>query len=199
MRTRFVKQEVAMTLLSARQQALLQLARKFHLSEYRDAVGRCFAAALGLAQAAHEQGIAVHLVRWQVTDDRDFCDHWVVACGDGMVIDLTRVQVDGKTGLLHPISSYPENYCDMRRYCASLLLPLFEQLRVGDQDRMPFAFMWRSGMALVRHDVKTAYQARQWRRLCRGINEMGIFALRIVLGALQQQWIVQPQNRISSI
>ena len=188
-----------MTLLSARQQALLQLARKFHLSEHRDAVGRCYAAALALAQAASEQGMAVDLVRWQVKGDRDFCDHWVVGCGDGMVIDLTRVQVDGKTGLLHSISSYPENYRDMRRYGASLLLPLFEQLRVGEQDRMPFTFMWRSGMALVRHDVKTAYHARQWRRFCRGIDEAAIFALRIALGALQQQWIVQPQNRIPSI
>lgn len=187
-----------MTLFSPRQQVLLQLARRFHLTAHGEAVGRCFAAALGLAQAAREHGIAVELVRWQVAGDRDFCDHWVVACGDGMVIDLTRVQVDGNTGLLHPVSSYPANYRNLRRYAACLLLPLFEQVRNNEQDRMPFAFMWQSGLALVRHDVKSAYRARQWRRFCRSLDEMAIFAARMVLGTLQQQWIGHPQDRMHS-
>ncbi len=184
--------------VSNKQQALLRLAGIFHQTAYGDAVGRCFAAALGLAQVARERGITVELIRWQVLGDRDFCDHWVVASDNGTVIDLTRVQVDGDAGLLHPISSYPDNYCNMRRYSALLLLPLFEQLQVSDQDRMPFAFMWQSGLALIRHDVRSAYRARQWRRFFRCADEMVIFACRMILGTLQQQWVGRPQDRMHS-
>ena len=187
-----------MTPLSSRQQALLHLAKNFHLTSYREAVGCCFAAALGLAQAARAQGIAVELLRWQVDGDRDFCDHWGVACGDDMVIDLTRVQVDGNTALLHPVSAYPRHYRNLRRYPARLLFPSFERLCNHKQERMPFAFMWQSGLALARHDMKSACSACQWRRLGRSAWELAVFALRMLVGTLQQQCIGHPQDRMAS-
>jgi len=179
-------------------QALLQVARPFHLTTRQEAFGRCFAAALGIADSAYRRGIEVELVRWQVIGDRDFCDHWVLACGENTVIDPTRVQVDGKTDLLQTMTSYPRHYRNPRRYPAELLLPIFAELAGAEAQYIPLRFMWGSGIALVRHDMRRAWQARQWRMWLRGVREMAHVAWRTTLGALQHQWIGQPQNRMGS-
>ncbi len=170
----------------------------FHLTTPQEAFGRCFAAALGIADSAYHHGIKVELVRWQVVGDRDFCDHWALVCGEGTVIDPTRVQVDGKTDLVQPMASYPRHYRNPRRYPAELLLPMFAQLAVEEEQRIPLRFMWGSGIALVRHDMRRAWQARQWRAWSSGIGQMAHVAWRTTLGALQHQWILPPQNPMGS-
>ena len=179
-------------------QYLLQIAKPFHVTTYREAFGRCFAATLGIADSARRHGIKVELVRWQVVGDRDFCDHWVVACDDGTVIDPTRVQVDGRTDLLQPIAGYPRQFRNLRRYPAELLLPLYAQLADAQEPHIPLRFMWRIGIALVRHDMRRARQAGEWRQWMRGMAELARVAWRTTLGALQHQWIRPPQNRMGS-
>jgi len=184
--------------MRSEQELLLQAARRFHLTHYGDAFGRCFAHVLGVAQAAKRQGLAVELVRWDIIGDRDFYDHWAVSCGEDVVIDPTHVQVDGDSGLLQAVTSYPAHFKNLRRYPAALLLPLFDALDVGRCDHMPFRFMWQSGLALLRHDMRRACRERQWRKLMQGADQVLRFSCRMALGALQHNWIrlPLPQNRM---
>jgi hypothetical protein len=171
-------------------QHLLQMAMRFHFDEAREAHGRCFAATLELAALAERKNITVELVRWQVQEDHDFCDHWAVVYGRNTVIDLTRVQVDGNAGLVHSIASYPANYCRPRFYPSEVLLPQFRRLGELQLNRLPLWFMWESGLALTRHDIATAFKARRWGGLLLSLADTLKFGLRSLFIALRYHLIL---------
>ena len=170
-------------------QYLLHVALQFHFTDSREAHGRCFAATLELAALAERKNIHLELVRWQVQDDHDFCDHWAVVYGRNTVIDLTRVQVDGDAGLVHSISSYPVNYRHPRFYPSEILLPQFRHLGELQLARLPLWFMWECGMALTRHDVVTAFRARRWGGLLLSLADTVKFAFRSLFIALRYHLI----------
>ncbi len=171
---------------------LLQLARGFHLADPKEAFGRCFAATLGFADFADQQGFAIQLIHWQVTGDQDFCDHWAVLFKETFVIDLTRVQVDGKSDLLHEINTYPANYRHPRCYSPELLLPDFRRLTQSRLGRLPFWFMWDCGFALARHDVRTALKSRKLGQFLVVTTEAVKFAWRSLLIGLHYHLVRQP-------
>ncbi|MBV8635117.1 MAG: hypothetical protein JO002_11540 [Burkholderiaceae bacterium] len=86
----------------------------------------------------------------------------------------------------------------MRRYSAALLLPLFAKLDVERHERMPFRFMWKSGLALAAHDLRVAFRARQWRKCWRGLGEAALFSWRAAIGALQHHWALLPNDSLYS-
>lgn len=98
------------------------------LSEIEGAAGRCFWAALAFARFAENNGYSVELIRWSLTNELLFDDHWAVVMHGGRIIDHTRAQVDGLPGLFWHVSHYPSNYLAPRRYPASLFLDEFDRL-----------------------------------------------------------------------
>jgi len=175
---------------------LLDLAHGFHLAEPKDAFGRCFAATLGFADFADRHGHAIQLIHWQVTDDEDFCDHWAVLFKDTFVIDLTRVQVDGKSDLLHQVDTYPINYRRPRCYSPDVLLPNFRRLSKSRLAHLPFWFMWDCGVALARHDMCTAFRERKAGQFVVVAAEAAKFAGRSILIGLHYHLVRQPQSHI---
>lgn len=101
-------------------------------------------------------GIEVNLVVWSVANDASYADHWAVAMSDTKVIDLTRVQVDGRTAIKHNIQDYPKNFVKPRIYPASLLLPAYTQSRTTADGRIGARFMWRARWLLFVHDLRRA-------------------------------------------
>lgn len=97
------------------------------LADPDEAAGRCFWAALRFAWVADDLGHQVEVIRWRVTADLDYADHWAVILQGHHVIDHTRAQVDGQPGIFWRTSQYPENYFAPRRYPASLLLADFKR------------------------------------------------------------------------
>lgn len=87
-----------------------------------EAEGRCFWSVLAFASFyAVKQQYPIELIRWAVTNDK-YCDHWAVKVDDRIVFDFTRAQVDGKSGFVFDINTYPSNYRQRRIYPASLFL-----------------------------------------------------------------------------
>jgi hypothetical protein len=114
---------LAKPLRGPRWRRLMRAANALRARNLADASGRCLALALDFSRIARCQGVAAELVVWSVRHDRQFRDHWAVSLGSGLVIDLTRVQVDGSCEMLHGLDSYPPNYRRPRSYPAALLLP----------------------------------------------------------------------------
>jgi hypothetical protein len=88
-----------------------------------DAAGMCFLTTMEFVFASMiASSIELQLVRWEVVDDPDFCEHWAIALSGDEVIDLTRAQVDGNLKVLHRINSYPCGYQQMKRYPVRTIL-----------------------------------------------------------------------------
>jgi hypothetical protein len=102
---------------------ILRMARRLRATDRQTAWGRCLEMSLQFAERAQAAvPTELHLVRWRVLEDSDFCEHWAVWLDEDTVIDLTRVQVDGQHQVAGPVSDYPANYVAPRRYPARLLL-----------------------------------------------------------------------------
>ncbi len=132
---------------------MLQAATALRAQTVEQAFGRCLELSLNLARAAAASGIEVELVLWSVTGDPHFLDHWAVRLDGHHVIDPTRVQVDGRTALLHAACDYPPNYVRMRRYPASLLLPLYANRPTGGNGKLSQSFLWALRWRLFRYDI----------------------------------------------
>ena len=100
---------------------LLRAADRFAVRSVEKAGGTCLSSSIEFIHSL-EEPTKLHLVRWKVRGDSDFCEHWAVGISKHEVIDITRVQVDGKTHVLHTIDSYPSNYSQLKRYPVSVVL-----------------------------------------------------------------------------
>lgn len=98
------------------------------LADPDEAAGLCFWAALRFAWVVDDLGHKVEIIRWRITADPDYNEHWAVILKGNLIIDHTRAQVDGQAGIFWRIAQYPENYYMPRRYPASLLLADFKRL-----------------------------------------------------------------------
>ena len=144
------------SLVSAR---LIPLARPLQIKRARAASGRCLSASLDLALVARERlKFELELVCWDVHDDPKFSEHWAVWLGGDLVLDLTRVQVDGSRQLVGSTSDYPANFMHPRRYPAALLLPAYEVHGAAADRRLPTEFTRLRARALLGFDL-----ARAWR------------------------------------
>ena len=91
------------------QQKLLRLAASTAIRSPDLAYGQCLMTTLELACLARDvEGLS--LLRWRVTKDPDFHEHWALRFSADDVLDPTRVQVDGKRAVVKAIASYPATY-----------------------------------------------------------------------------------------
>lgn len=155
---------------------LLRQAERLRVTSAQAAAGRCMALSLELCLLARENGVPAELVVWQVHKDPNFAEHWAVAVGEGLILDPTRVQVDGRTRLRHAWSDYPASFTGVRTYPASLLLPGFDS-GAGTGQRVPPSFMWTVRWRLLRHDLAQARQARRLGAMASALLSAGKFAL----------------------
>ena len=135
---------------------LVDAANSVAIRSAGEAGGKCFVSTMEFALACSlAKAPDLQLVRWTVKGDPDFCEHWSLAISDKEVIDLTRVQVDGNTAVLHHIDSYPHNYRQMTRYPASAVLTAHPFTWHGTDEcarkRAALAVRW----AMFRHDLRT--------------------------------------------
>ena len=139
---------------------LLKFARSQTFNHVRDAKGMCFYSSLKFALDAQQRGETVQLVRWELVDDDDFCDHWAVYWTEDRVIDLSYRQFSPhSSALVHKIEDYPSNCLRPRVYPAHLLLGRFARLEdLGGGRRLPVSFMIASGWALFKHDLSQSGQ-----------------------------------------
>ncbi|MET0383841.1 MAG: hypothetical protein ABW032_10520 [Burkholderiaceae bacterium] len=124
--------------------------------------GRCLDATARLGAEADRLGLAgaVEFVRWRVLDDLHFLEHWALAVvGDGRVIDLTAVQVDGDDRPLKRLEEYPANYVQPRRYPIAVMLGFLKRCGLdsgrGFSRRSLLTLHWN----LCRHDAGQAVRA----------------------------------------
>jgi hypothetical protein len=143
---------------------LLALARPMRACTLEAAHGRCLVLSLYLAERAQATlGVELELVRWRVRGDPHFRDHWAVWVNEQTVIDLTRVQVDGQTQLAGPAGAYPQNYVDMRRYPARLLLiDLHSEVHARPSGVLPCMHLRGFARRILMHDLRVAWAQRRF-------------------------------------
>ncbi len=117
---------MAKPFVGPRWRRLMRAAAALRARNLADASGSCLAISLDFCRVACRQGVSADLVVWSVAGDKHYRDHWAVLLGQGLVIDLTRLQVDGSREMLHALDSYPSHYKRPRSYPAALLLPSCE-------------------------------------------------------------------------
>lgn len=144
-----------------RKARILALARSLHATQVADAEGRCLALSLELAANARDQlGLDLQLVKWRVQGDPKYLDHWAVMLSDSEVLDLTRVQVDGRTSLLAPLDGYPMNYVERRHYRASVVLGGTPRPPAASHGRIHPRLLWSCAHRMMKHDLRKAWQDR---------------------------------------
>jgi hypothetical protein len=162
---------------------LISCAQPFQITQADEASGRCLSAALDFALAAKQgHGIDVRLVKWHVAGDPNYVEHWAVLLDPGRVIDLTRVQVDGKRQLVHAIADYPCNYLECRIYPASLLMRTYAESVAPDDTRLPDRFLWACGTSLFGFDMAAAWRQRDAARAVAALRECRTFLVCFLLG-----------------
>ena len=123
------------------------------LADPSEAAGRCFWSAMAFAWWAEDRGYQVEVIRWRVAGDPHFNDHWAVILAGSLVIDHTRAQVDGQTGIFWRITDYPRNYFAPRCYPASLLLANFKRQQHEADGQLPPAYMAAVTAVLAGYDA----------------------------------------------
>ena len=166
---------------------VLNLARRMRAPDRESALGRCLVLSLQLAEAAQvAQCTDLQLVRWRVLDDDQFRDHWAVWLDPETVVDLTRIQVDGRCQVLGPASGYPPNYVEPRRYPARLLLQGHCSSAASAKHgvmrrRYLLALAWR----MLEHDARAARAQRAGSLAWAACSEYGNFVWWLTLRDLK--------------
>jgi hypothetical protein len=155
---------------------LTALAKRLCITSRDEAAGRCLSASLDLAvQARERHGLEVTLVKWRVLGDPHFVDHWAVLHDADTVLDLTRVQVDGRRQLVCALNSYPANFVNQRLYPASVVLADYVASNPTKGSRLSNGFLWACGTALFRFDVTQAWHQRNFSLARAALHEAGTF------------------------
>ncbi len=143
--------------LGAPGKRLLRIAQALRARTAAQAKGFCFASTMEFSLAARQEGLHADVVVWSVRDDPDFLEHWAVLFGKDQVVDLTRLQVDGRHGVSFHVDDYPANFVRRRVYPAQLFLPGYEaQLSVleGPRSQLSVAQLCHWRWLMLRHDCR---------------------------------------------
>lgn len=140
---------------------LLTYAEAMVAATRAEAEGRCLSASLELAAHAQELGFSPRLVMWRVQGDPAYQDHWAVAVQPHLVIDPTRIQVDGTIDVLHSIDDYPANYAPARLYpYEEVACSAVSTVKSGR--RFSGNFMVQLRWRIFRHELRQARHTRDW-------------------------------------
>lgn len=159
-------------------------ARKYRSAS--DCRGLCFDASAELACEAVRLGFEqqTHFVRWRVQGDPGFLEHWALRLGDGTVVDITAVQVDGNSQPVREIDRYPANYGQARLYPVPLILKRLKTNHAIGRYRYSGRAIWAVHYALFRHDASRAIRQRAPRALMAAFGAMGQCAVKLAAGHL---------------
>ncbi len=142
---------------------LQALARALRAEVLEEANGQCLARSLDLASGCYALGVDARLIHWHVYGDALYQDHWAVAVGETLVLDPTRIQVDGSRHVAHLVSSYPANYSKPSLYqLAQVLPPETSYAPIGR--RFSAAFMWTFRWNILKMDMHRAWFDRNGRQ-----------------------------------
>ena len=173
--------------------ALLDYARQHHVRAEHFASGLCLDASLDLARQARSLGLSdqVKFVRWRVEGDARFRDHWALTFGDGLVLDMTAVQIDGNAEPLRSLDSYTCALTSMRTYPLSVLLELMDrgghsQSAIRSYPRM---LVWRIQRTLVGYDAKQSLRRGSVSGLIKAVGEWFNAALVLASGHLHDRLV----------
>ena len=163
---------------------LMTMAAMLRAKTLDEAHGRCFSLSLDLCAQATQQDIPVDLIVWQIAHDKQFLEHWAVLIEKSKVIDLSRVQIDDKKGLVFDIDDYPENFHSPRIYPSSLFLSQYVMNRSEENDRLASRFFWKSRMALCRYDIVLAIRSSKISQMFDAICALAKFCMLHPLNSL---------------
>ena len=115
-------------------------------------------ATLTLGQEARRLGLEeqVAFVRWGVSEDVNFLEHWALVRDDCTVLDMTAVQVDGNPYPLRLLESYPGNYVRRRQYPVAIVLDVMERQTSEHGLNFSRRLLWALHRRLFRHDAGKA-------------------------------------------
>ena len=159
---------------------LIEQANRVAIRSAEEAKGTCFLTSAKFA-IAFSEFIDLRLVRWEVTDDADYCEHWCIGISDTEVLDLTRVQVDGTTAVLHHIDNYPPNYTRMRRYPSSAIFSKGDFSAQGVIGAALKISPIGMRLAMLRYDLANAENPPKFSILVNGILDVSRFTCWILL------------------
>lgn len=135
---------------------LLRVAKRLRAKSVKDAQGRCLHAAVRLAIEANSRGLrTASLLVWDLKGDADYRDHWAFGFESSTVIDVTRMQVDGRKGLVFHVGDYPASYGCPRSYPIHVLADLLHEYADadGDANRLSWFWMQRLRWIMCRYDA----------------------------------------------
>ena len=159
---------------------LIQQANRVAVRNAEKAKGKCFLTSAKFA-VAFSEFVDLRLIRWEVTEDADYCEHWCIGISDTEVLDLTRVQVDGTTDVLQHINDYPTNYKQVRQYPLSAI---FSKRHFSGESLIGAAVnISPIGMrlAMLRYDLANAENFPKYSILGNGILDLSRFICWMLL------------------
>jgi len=159
------------------------------LSSAHEARGVCLWASVELAAHADRLGLTdqVSLLRWRLSDDPDFVEHWALKVTEDRVLDLTAVQVDGNPTPWRLLDSYPPHYGKPRQYPIPLVLP---HARPGAEGgRVERRVIWRLHSALAKYEVSCAYRRGAVSEMAAAGLRLGVESMRLGLGYVLERAI----------
>jgi hypothetical protein len=162
---------------------LVEAANHIAIRNMEDAMGKCFLSSVEFA-IAFSKYAELRLIRWEVKDDVHYCEHWAVGISDSEVIDLTRVQVDGNTEVLHQISSYPANYTQMKQYPVSVVLQPGRASKDQPDTMRPKWAPIKMRWTMLRYDLASTPLRLKRQVLGKGIIELTRFTCWLLANAL---------------
>lgn len=160
-----------------------------HYKSATESRGLCFQATLALGHAARQLGLQgqVAFVRWSVRRDVNFLEHWALLLGDGRVLDMTAVQVDGNPDPLRRLAGYPANYVRPRQYPAAIVLAVMDRHVQGVGRSFSRRLLWVLHRQLFRHDAGHALRARSPLALTDAVAELLRRAATLCAGYLLER------------
>ncbi len=137
-------------------QSLLRFALKNRIRSSAAARGACLDATIQLALHCKRLGLDTHAtaLHWRVPGDPHFREHWALGVGNGLVLDMTAVQVDGNSRPLRKIGDYPAHFGQASSYPLGLLLRTPSVASGGAASRLPVKFILRLQFDMAAHDLR---------------------------------------------
>jgi hypothetical protein len=155
--------------------------------------GLCLQATLTLGREAHRLGLEgqVTFVRWCVRRDADFLEHWALMLGNGRVLDMTAVQVDGNPQPLRWLASYPANYVRPRQYPAAIVLAVMDRHVLEPDRHFSRRLLWGLHRRLFRHDAGKAFRGYSPLALIDAVAELVRRGVTLCTGYLLERTIAR--------
>lgn len=154
----------------------------------RQAEGACLARTMYLVETLPDSlRSQVQLVTWTVCGDPNYRDHWALVWQGAKVLDLTRLQVDGRLGVCFDLDDYPPNFQDRRLYPLSVV-PLLNLSQIHTR-RLPMRFVLDLRFRMLQVDLGHYRALGQWAPWTRRVlEEVRYSGVQVLYRARRRLW-----------